>query len=207
MLYHIRPRFFGAFRAGVRLLEVEFRELGVALSERHLAVGRPYPNKAYRVGYRRGGKRHIDGILIEADRRDAFHYRAAWSIDGCRIEHRVTYEIADREFDFVSDDMTMWLGTMDGWRHRGTPWSPERNDAPVNVEPVMELFEPHWKNAIDSKSGGDGFVLLREQVFSMPTIERERLTRPPMNDRLPRLEDVFVGKQPRCRQARGAVCG
>jgi len=206
MLYRIRPRFFGAFRAKVRLLEVEFRELGVALCEPGLAVGRPYPNKAYRVGYRRGGKRHIDGLLIEAERRDAFHYRALWQINGCRIEHRVTYEIADREFDFVSDDMTMWLGTMDGWKHRGNPWR-DRDDAPMNVEPVMEFFEPNRKNAVDYKIPGGEFVVLREQVFSMPTIERERLLRPPINDRLPGLDDVFVGKQARCRQARGAVCG
>jgi hypothetical protein len=205
MLYHIRPRFYGEFRAHVRLLEVEFRELGVALCERHLAVGRPYPNKGYRVGYRRGGKRHIDGILIEADRRDEFHYRALWGIDDWPVEHRVTYTIADSDFDFVSDDMTMWLGTMDGWKRRGKRWR-NREDYPVNVEPVMEFLNPRQKNAVDYMTG-DGCLRVREQAFSMPTLERERLLRPPMNDRLPDLNDVIVGKPARCRQTRGAVCG
>jgi hypothetical protein len=179
MLLHIRPRLFSPFRH-VALVALEIEPLGLEFEASELRTGRPYPNKRYAVGCLRRGRKAVDGILIEtATILDEFRCTARWAV--CAelvVTHRVDYRVIDHDFDAVSDSMVLWYATMDGLANR---FPAEAKDvAPMNAEPMMEIepMERPRSRRLNVDLVEDGWIVHRHEIFSMPTIERKRITEP-----------------------------
>jgi hypothetical protein len=190
MLLHIRPRLYSPFKH-VALVKLGIEPFGVEFQADELRTGRPYPNRWYAVGCLRRGRKAVDGILIETPEVvDEFRCVARWAVDAeLVVTHRIDYKVIDHDFDAVSDSMVLWHATMDGWSNR----VPMKDVAPVNLEPMMET-EPRQRP--DSRRWnqdlieGD-WIIYRHEIFSMPTIERERITKPRYGERMPSPEVAF----------------
>jgi hypothetical protein len=226
MLLHIRPRIYCPFvdkanhQLAVKLVELTLEPLGIYLRDGiELATGRPYPNKGYIVACRRQRSRKAsDGILIETDRPTGdLIYTAKWAVDAeLVVTHRIQYRLLDQDFDAATDAATLWCAwsAFNGKDWPG-PW-PDRRPAWVRglvdlaVEPCMQIRSPtenerleadrekaSHQNQLTDTLDEDGIIIERREIFSMPTIERERLTDPRFNQtlnmRLPQIEMVFPG--------------
>jgi Family of unknown function (DUF6012) len=194
MLLHIRPRLFCPF-GNVELVELTIDPLGLHLRGGvDLATRRPYPNKRYAVACRREGRKAIDGILIESSRSVAkLDYTARWVVDAEFVAtHRVGYKLLDHEFDAASDNMTLWYATsrsLGGWSSRWPAWA--EGLPPATAEPRMEIIPGDASRAGDVLDAR-GRIVERREVFSMPTIERERILNPKLDgERTPTLDSAF----------------
>jgi hypothetical protein len=190
VLLHIRPRLYSPFKH-VALVKLGIEPFGFEFQADELRTGRPYPNRWYAVGCLRRGRKAVDGILIETPKVvDEFRCTARWAV--CAelvVTHRVDYKVLDNDFDAASDSMVLWHATMCGWANR----CPTKGVAPVNLEPMMEI-EPRERP--DSRRWNkdlieDGSIIYRHEMFSMPTIERERITKPRYAERMPTLGVAF----------------
>ena len=203
MLIHICPRIRAPFGGTVELLEVEIRKFGLHLDERSVTARRPYPNKMYWVTCRNKGRKAIDGLFFETKEPvDSFNVRTAWAIQKHYVlTHNVEYRILDHDFDAASDEILLWHGCgkdLGNWSSR-LPVGFEKWPAPMYSQPTMDVFagEMHRPNTKDEMRGE--LIVNRTQVFTMPTIERERLVKNVLNDRLPDLADAFKAKPLSCR--------
>lgn len=197
MLLHVRPRLLlpRSFEKG-ELLDLTIEPLGLRLrGGAELATRRPYVNKRYFVGCRRKGQKAIGGILIETRRHvSEFLYTARWAINAATlVTHTVAYKVIDDDFDAASDSMVLWYGSgpeLGGWSNR---W-PEnlKGIPPVKAEPKMEIEpRPEVSRIVDTLDR-DGCVVRRHEEFSMPTIERKRITDRVIDDeKLPSLDSAF----------------
>jgi hypothetical protein len=199
MLLHIRPRFLAPHPTRkVELLELHFDPLGIYLTKTDLASRKPYPNRNYTVGCpRKGGTRAIDGLLIEtATLVDRFTATALWAIDGSfESTHVIHYSILDHDFDFASDNMTLWYAhapwlNCPAWSDRRPDWW-VRHTPTLYSDSYME-YTPH-KSLMETTDSFDdqGRILVRDQAFPMPTIERGRLFQPPSSFYVPPIESIF----------------
>lgn len=199
MLLHIRPRIFSRYR--VALIELEVSPFGLHLAGGiDLATRRPYPNKWYSVACRKLGNKAIDGILIETGAPlDELHTTERWAVEASTVvTHRVHYRLLDHDFDAASDSTQFWYACcaeLGGWSDRWPDGARNRNRPPIKYEPVMEV-EPGLsqqqrlsKDVIDVQSG---WIVVREETFSMPTIERERITETKLGGRIPAPGSAFV---------------
>jgi hypothetical protein len=197
MLLHIRPRFFTRYE--VALIDLEISPLGIHLRGGvDLATRRPYPNRWYAVACRKLGTKAIDGILIETGGRvDELHMTARWAVEASKaVTHRVHYKLLDHEFEAASDKTVFWRacceelgGWSDRWPH-GTKRQPSMACEPVmEVEPGSMKQQRSSRDIIDIRSG---WIIAREETFSMPTIERERITETKLQTRMPPLTAAFV---------------
>lgn len=195
MLLHLRPRILSSFR-NVALVDLKIAPLSLQLEGgTDLAVRRPYPNKRYSVACRRKGHKAMDGILIETSSfvRE-LDYTARWAIEGTMaVTHSVVCQILDRDFDAASEDMTLWYACCEelgGWSDRFPPR--DKSAPPTALEPTMEVVAAHVdqrRQASDTIFAG--LIVARKEIFSMPTIERERILDPRLNDRIPLLSEAF----------------
>jgi hypothetical protein len=196
MLLHIRPRLFSGYR-NVSLIDLKIEPFGLHLvGGRDLKIGRPYPNKRYAVACRKQGHKAMDGILIETKSFvKEMSTTARWAIEAelC-VTHSVDYKILDREFDAASDNMVLWHACckeLGGWSNRFPPgvWM----SVPVVTEPAMEVdpgpFDDRRKreDVVDKSDN----IVSRHEVFSMPTIEPERILHTDLNERIPGMEMAF----------------
>jgi hypothetical protein len=152
-----------------------------------LATRRPYPNKGLAVACRRHRTRKaISGILIETARPTGeLVYTARWAVHAeLLVTHRVIYRLLDDDFDAASDDMMLWYAgspESGGWSSRWPAWA--EGLAPVHAQPLMRILPVHSAHEADQKTrtidktDSQGWIVERHQVFAMPTIERERITR------------------------------
>ena len=197
MLLHIRPRLFSRYHAA--LVDLEVSPLGLHLAGGvDLATRRPYPNKWYAVACRKLGTKAMDGILIETTARlDELHVTARWAVEASTVvTHRVHYKVLDHDFDAASDSTQFWFACcaeLGGWSDRwpgGVRWRPSMAYEPMmEVEPGLTNQQRSSKDTIDVRSG---WILAREETFSMPTIERERIIETKLSERVPALGAAFV---------------
>jgi hypothetical protein len=194
MRLHVRPRYA---RAGmnVELVGIHVEPFDLWLRGGfEVTARRPYPNKEYLVACRKKGKLAVDGILIETRRSvSEFTCSTFWRLgEGVIARHHVLYRLLDHDFKAASDCMMLWRATtadLGGWSNR-MPSGSKR--AAIYSEPVMEdrshPDRSHTEDIIHKKSG---LVLIRRQVFEMPTIEPKRLQASGVCDRLPALDSAF----------------
>lgn len=197
MLLHIRPRFFTRYQ--VALIDLEISPLGLHLRGGvDLATRRPYPNRWYAVACRKLGTKAMDGILIETGGRlDELDMTARWAVEASKaVTHRVHYKLLDHDFEAASDRTLFWHACgeeLGGWTNRwpgGTrhPY-PMMYEPRMEVDPALSGQQRMSRDIIDSRSG---WIIAREESFSMPTIERERITEAKLQSRMPPLSAAFV---------------
>ena len=183
-IYHIRPRIFCP-GIDAKLIELRIEGLGLRLKADDLRTGRPYPNKAYKVGCRKMGRKSVDGILLNLSAWPSdFEVQAHWAISAEYVaRHKVVYTLLDEEFGAASDDMMLWYayGRIDHpvkdisevplkFQNRFPNWA--KDIPPCNAEPLMEVYprQPSEHDLFDHK----GRLVERSEVFALPTIEPER---------------------------------
>jgi hypothetical protein len=139
-------------------------------------------------------RRPDTGILIENSRRVVkLDYAARWVVDAEFVAtHRVSYKLLDHEFDAASDSMMLWHATsrsLGGWSSRWPGWA--EGLAPATAEPKMEIMPREASRAVDVLDAR-GRIIERHEVFSTPTIERERILNAKVfHERLPTLDSAF----------------
>jgi hypothetical protein len=196
MLLHIRQQLFSEYR-NVSLIDLKIEPFGLHLvGGRDLKVGRPYPNKQYAVACRKQGHKALDGILLETKSFvKEMSTTARWAIEAelC-VTHSVDYKILDQEFDAASDHMVLWIACckeFGGWSNRYPQGMQDM--VPMVTEPMMEIdpgaFDDRRKceDIIDKSDN----IVSRHEVFSMPTIEPERLLDTRLYERIPGREMAF----------------
>jgi hypothetical protein len=182
-IFHLRPRMFSP-GIDAKLIDLRIDQLGVHLTAGELATGRPYPNKGYKVGRRKIGRKAVDGLLLSLSEWPDFEVRMQWAVAAEYVAtHNVTYKLLDKDFRGASDDMTLWYayGPIDPenygpeaefkFRNRFPDWA--KDIPPVKAQPQMEAF-PTMRSYETDKLGHDGRLLERSETFALPTIEPER---------------------------------
>lgn len=212
MLIHIAPRFFtGNYAIPVQLVDVTVEPLGLVLRDGvDLAMRQPFPNKRLYVACRMVGRKAMNGLLIDTGtvRIKEFEVVTRWAVfAGDVVTHRVRHVVLDEEFDAVSTDMVLWHAmceSLGGWESR-MPALPD-NASPASHMPRMAIMpEDRGQRTGDvvDKLNAAGIVKERHEVFSMPTIQPERLQNRRLDQRLPQFQDAFT--VPRDQAARRAV--
>jgi hypothetical protein len=195
MLLHIRPRLFSPFK-NISLIDLDLMPFGIHLvGGGDLTTRRPYPNKHYAVACRKRGHKAFDGILVETERFvNELFYIARWAVEGelC-VTHSVDYKVLDHDFDAASDCSMLWFGCCDelgGWGSRMPPRGEER--IPMVVEPMMEVVAKNVaRRRVCEDTVESGWIMRRHEIFVMPTIERERILRTKLNERIPPIDMAF----------------
>lgn len=212
MLIHIAPRFFtGNYAIPVQLVDVTVEPLGLVLRDGvDLAMRQPFPNKRLYVACRMVGRKAMNGLLIDtgAVRIKEFEVVTRWAVfAGDVVTHRVRHVVLDEEFDAVSTDMVLWHAmceSLGGWESR-MPALPD-NASPASHMPRMAIMpedrDQRTGDVVD-KLNAAGIVKERHEVFSMPTIQPERLQNRRLDQRLPQFQDAFT--VPRDQAARRAA--
>jgi Family of unknown function (DUF6012) len=195
MLLHIRPRLYSPFRA-VELIDLEVFPLGLKVGTTELITRRPYPNKRYAVACRRKGhNRAMDGILVKTpDRIDEWRMTARWAVEASLVvTHRVDYKLLDHDFDAASDDMVFWYRhgqTLGGWPDRRPAWWTE-NVTPAKTAPKMEVIPGDGRVDCNDIIDARGFIIRRDEIFTMPTLEPQRILARKLNERMPGMDVAF----------------
>lgn len=205
MLIHLTPRFYLQYSdVQVDLVDIEIPELGVTLKNNvDLMVRTPYPNKKYKVVCRKKGQKAIKGFLIETDKRlDDFTVIARWSVTvgGGEIKtvvsHTTHFHVIDSDYDAISEYQIIWSGFYN------TPYASRLNEEqkkwiPAGDQPRMILLEKDDSegarfNQRYNHINHDSLITERVEFYTVPTVERERLTTPFFgNDRFPSIDDAF----------------
>jgi Family of unknown function (DUF6012) len=201
MMLHIIPKLFAppgvAELATLVDLTVEpfglYLRGGVELDTRH-----PFPNKRIVVACRKAGRKAVNGLLIQVPTVTDFEYTARWAVDTSFVStHRVRHRLLDRDFDAISDDMSMWYAMNDDnkdgppWKSRWPAWA--KGLAPCEAQPMMEVLPIREARpaTTDTYGGPNNRIDYREQTFDIPTIEPERFDDFRRDNRLPARESAF----------------
>ena len=202
MLIHITPRFYIPRYIPMpisecRLLSLRIEQLGIELKGADLVSRRPYPNKRYWVASRHIGRKSLIGILLQTPGHvPSFTVIARWAVNEEHIvAHEVEYRIADADFNAASDNMILWneLQLVEGsFASRTTTMQ-----SPLLAQPRMEIFAdlPEGetrRTSVEDTVSADRFIVLRREVFTMPTIEPERLFCTEINKRMPSIESAIL---------------
>ena len=187
-LIHITPALLTDVR-DIELMSIESQELGLVLRADDVRVGRPWPNKRYKVAYLKGARKAQIGIMLACTAPpDRFEVVVRWIGAVKQVHtHRVHYELLDREHAAYTDRMILWAGTtpeFGGWKNRC--WPGLHNVAPVQYMPRMELVRQENEssrpsNAVDHVDK-QGVILERTQRLELPSIEPARFERPVLID-------------------------
>lgn len=188
-LIHITPTLMAHVR-DIELVSIKSQELGLDLCADDLRVGRPWPNKRYKVAYLKGPRKAQVGIMLACTMPpDRFEVVVRWVVGAAKQvhTHRIHYELLDREHAAYTDQMILWAGTtpeLGGWANRC--WPGLHNLAPIQYEPRMELVRQENErscpsNAVDHVDK-QGVILERTQRLELPSIEPARFERPLLID-------------------------
>lgn len=200
MLIHVCPRFFtGDQHVSVQLVDVTIDALGITLGDgEDLVMRQPYPNKRFYVACRKVGRKAIDGLLLDTGttRVKEFEVVTRWAVFAeAVVTHRVQHVVLDDEYDAVSTNMIFWHATsksLGNWESR-MPTLPD-GATPANHMPRMSIMPKDRAdrvgNVIDVVNTS-GMVTARREVFSMPTVQPERLQNLRLDDRVPHVDDAF----------------
>ncbi|HDS0960512.1 TPA: hypothetical protein QDZ28_004266 [Pseudomonas putida] len=194
-LIHLTPHFIVSQDVkALDLVDVTCTELDFRLQNGiDLTVRRPWPNKDYRVACRKQGQKAILGFLVERELiPDDFTVVTRWSLHHDRIlTHTVRYSLVDRDYDFVSDLMSMWSSTGDNVYHSRWPDVPEYG-SPAASQPRMHLDPDQERKGIYRDFRDDtGRLCGRDETVYVPTLELGRLKHFSSADRLPDLASAF----------------
>lgn len=201
MLIHITPRFYtGNYAIPVQLVDVTVEPLGLVLRDGvDLVMRQPFPNKRIYVASRKAGRKAMNGLLIDTGtaRVKEFEVITRWAVFADDVvTHRVKHVVLDDEFDAVSTEMALWHAmceSLGGWESR-MPALPA-NASPASHMPRMAIMpddrDQRTGDVVD-KLNGAGMVTERLEVFTMPTIQPERLQNRRLDHRLPQLQDAFM---------------
>ena len=193
MFYHIRPKIY--CRNHAVLTDLTIPEMGLKLDGgRELDTKQPYPNKMFKVASRKGGRKAVDGILVETNSFIRyFSYLARWMVDGSMlVEHTVSVTLDDEEFDLASDDPKLQLGFPAlGWtvRRPAETFAVAANALDARME--FESGSSFVFQIPTEDSSGDGMIFARRQSILIPTIEMRRLQEGPLTKNPPLLKDSF----------------
>lgn len=195
MLIHITPKLVVGVSSArpVRLLTLQIPEIGLSLTEEHLAVRRPYPNKHYFVGCRRIGQQAMSGILIQHEGFEReFTAEMVWSVaDARHVKHTVVYQVLDDDYDLVSDSMLMWRCVTSEGRDWPSRWPAIHTEFPAMAEPRMSLWAGEDKRTAPVDEVQHGLITSRYEKFPLPTLEPDRWQKGADWKRLPPLEHAF----------------
>lgn len=178
MLIHLTPALH-AYRGDYpdcALLDLQSAELGLHLRDGiELTARRPYPNKNYLVACRKKGAKAVNGILVESGPLQEFTVTTRWAVGkGREVTHNVKYQIVDSDHDAATDYMVLWSAMskgLGGFRSREL----NAGGAPVHSKPRMDLERGMRKGEFVDQVDGSGRIIVRSEVFNMPTVERERV--------------------------------
>jgi Family of unknown function (DUF6012) len=197
MLLHITPNIYSHSHAA-RLLALDIEQLNLHLKDgTELRTGRPYPNKNYWVACRKMGHKNFQGILIETPRiKKKFDYTARWLIGPSFVAtHRIQYKLLDRNFDALSDNIGLWSATckeLGDWVSRVPDWA--KQFSPMQASPRMEVMPTGCRPRVlveDIQNEQTGWIVLRQETFLMPSIERGRIEDRMIEGRLPPVSMAF----------------
>ncbi|MDY7563473.1 DUF6012 family protein [Pseudomonas sp. AB6] len=198
MLIHLIPNIL-ADRTNVpcSLVDLTCSELGLNLTGgKELTARRPYPNKNYLVACRKVGQKAVNGFLVETQGPvREFTVVTRWAVAASHIAtHSMRYILADAEFDTVTEQMMQWGAThpsQGDYKSRyptGCTYG-----SPLESQPRMEAFKRIKRvGEFTDQLDKHGAVIERSEVFRLPTLERERLTRSLFGDRMPSIENAFM---------------
>lgn len=196
MLIHLAPKLYEpAVRITAELLDISIPECNMLLrGGKEIVARRPYPNKCYLVACRNKGQKAMHGLFIDVPGHlDAFSLLTRWQVNGKMLTHSVDYQVLDRDFDTISEDMVLWCGL------QNTPWTRRWPDvyrgSPADHQPRMDVLAHKIirpGNVIDEVEGA--MIIRRHETFPTHTIERERLWAGISlhQDRMPAIEDAFI---------------
>ena len=196
LLLHLVPSFLGKWRQAVELVDLTIEPIGLRLtSGRDLATRRPFPNKRWAVVCRPRGRSAMNGILIDTDWPDGdLVATARWSVDAERIVERIVrYRLLDCMFDAASEWHMHWHACssgLGGWSNRW-PNGGCKTAGSFFFEPHMEThalessgnqasraYEQVRRRHVRDTLAADGYIIAREEVCPLPTLERRRFMSP-----------------------------
>lgn len=201
MLIHITPRIYvpGHLNLNCTLVDVAIPEFSLILrSNKEITVRRPYANKQLHVACRNIGRKAVEGLFISTSKKlNSLTVITRWSLNAeLVLIHEVDYDFLDHEFDAFSDKMMVW----DRLDRNGVSWDtrwplgfPDDWYAPVNAQPVMDIFPNQKRMFTTDNINSQGIVDFRVQRFHMPSIEPERLVTQTLlsGDRMPIIDHAF----------------
>lgn len=191
--FHFTPQFYSEIPCDVQLVDVVCAEFGLKLrNSSEIVARRPFPNKRYHVVCRKAGQKAMIGLLVEHDQIPSeFTVVTRWAVDaGEVLTHTVRYMLLDTEFDFATDQMTLWSGTPDYPSRR--PDIPQYG-FPARTQPRMGLLSNDGREGIiEDVLGPVGLLSKRHETFYIPTISPGRFETSPRSERLPGLGDAFI---------------
>ncbi|WP_299496380.1 DUF6012 family protein [uncultured Shewanella sp.] len=179
MKVHLIPSIFNEYsNVDVELIDLSFPELDLVLKQGiDVVVGRPYPNKCIDVVRRKEGRKAINGILVEIPNHiKSFTLVTRWSVDAERVlTHTVNYNLIDSDYDFASQDPTLWYATCDGSQENRMPVN---STIPCNFNARMRIIfnEKNTNkegNFIDEYQGN--MLVSRIENYPLPTIKEAHL--------------------------------
>ena len=199
MLLHLIPRLYIAEPESPRCELIDFNspELGLKLRNGAELVARhPYPNKRYLVACRKMGRKAMDGILIETiERVYEFTTVTRWAVDADRVvNHQVKYSVLDNELDAITESMGLWYSSGPSLGGFSSRWPASVNWTPAAGQPRMELTSRERAGCYSDRFDQSGRILVRDEVFQLHTVERERVLfggEFDMYDRIPTADMAF----------------
>lgn len=180
MLIHLTPKILMRHpKETCRLLDFSCEDFNLQLiGGRDIIANRPYANKLFQVVAPANGHNCINGILVDAlGPASKFTTVTRWELSaGHIVSHIVNYQISDYVYDTASAEVALWYSKMADGIYFEPRWPV--SGAAVTT-PLMEtcpsLENPgviRRQDVIDKK----GRLVERHEDFTMPTIQRQRLT-------------------------------
>ncbi len=179
MKVHLTPSIYNQYSdVHVELIDLEFPELNLVLKQGIDVVAcTPYPNKRINVVRRKKGRKAINGFFVDIpEDMKTFTLKTRWSVDAERIlVHTVNYNLIDSDYDFATQDPTMWYATYDGSQESRMPCD---GITPCNYNARMEVVF----NAKETRKQGDfvdsyqdSMLVSRVENYPLPTIKGSHL--------------------------------
>lgn len=199
MLIHLMPYISGPMLDHpATLIDLSCEQFSLRLDSDQISSRRPYPNKNFVVACRRHGlrQRALFGFFIETPEFvPEFTMVYRWAIKNGPVGiHRVHYVVLDRDFDAVSEKMSLW-GNFEKVNPQWSSRWPANvcQGSPMESQPRFQIFPDRQRwGEIKDKHDARGFIIERSETFYMPTLSRERLIGAVgLNDRMPTTDTAF----------------
>lgn len=202
------------------LIDVSVPELNLTLKGDVDIVARtPYPNKCYQIVCRKKGRKAINGIFIETDKKlTNFTQITRWAVNGEIATHKIHFHILDSDFDAITSEIMMWHPFYD------TPFSSRKSE--IHEKWIPAIDQPRMLAILENKKesqreqqrliynlvSDDGFIIERTEFFPIPTVETHRITVPFWgNGRFFSPDDAFIAKvtpyEYMLKPTDSAICG
>lgn len=207
MLMHLVPRLFNRFGdVKIDLLDISIPDINLKLlADKDIVARTPYPNKCYYVACKKTGRKAVNGILVDFEKPvDKFSVVTNWLISTRnkqlkQVQHIVNYTVLDRDFNYATDDPTIWYASYNSvFKNR---W-PEKYEhlPPIDLHPNMKVFtcdyEPNRGDDIVNHIE-DGVIIKRIENYDIPTVEQARLFGNNIRlhgNRMPVVEHAFTSR-------------